>query len=188
MNRRGTEACSSRCLFSLASPTTLIPGPPDNLIPPPYGTRMGLSGGLPFRQLTGSPPETSPSHDPSESQSSLHPPLGEPPAPRAGGVLTVPRPRSREAAALLRLEIRRLPPEEQAEMQRLRMTALEMAIPEDALWMFLPESSRPAIPVRHDAFRFRRCTAARLRIRSRVGRRPAWRARALPIPPGLPSA
>lgn len=52
-------------------------------------------------------------------------------------------------------------------MQRLRMTALEMAIPVDALWMFLPESSVPAIPVRRGPSRLKRCTAARLRIRSR---------------------
>lgn len=87
------------------------------------------------------------------------------------------RPRSAEAAALLRLEIRRLPPEEQAEMQRLRTTALEMAIPVDALWMFLPRSSVPAIPSRREPLRLQRCTAARLRIRSRSGMRASRRVR-----------
>lgn len=93
------------------------------------------------------------------------------------GVPPAPKPGTPEAAALLRLEIRRLPPAEQSEMQRLRMTALEMALPEDVLWMFLLTTSEPALPVRREAFRFRRCTAARLRIRSRGERRSARRAR-----------
>jgi hypothetical protein len=83
----------------------------------------------------------------------------------------MPRPRSAQASALLRLEIHRLSPEAQAEMQRLRMTALEMAIPVDSLWMFLPESSVPSIPVRREPSRLQRCMAARLRIRSRRGMR-----------------
>lgn len=87
-------------------------------------------------------------------------------------------PRSREAAALLRLEIRRFPPEVQTEMQRLRMTALEMALPDDALWMFLPVTNEPAFPVRREASRFRRCTAGRLRIRARGQRRPTLSSRA----------
>jgi hypothetical protein len=94
-------------------------------------------------------------------------------------------PRSKEAAALLRLEIHRLSPEAQAEMQRLRMTALEMAIPVDALWMFLPESSVPVIPVRREPSRLQRCTAARLRIRSRRAMRASRRVRTLPIPHGM---
>ncbi len=75
--------------------------------------------------------------------------------------------RSAEAAALLRLEIHRLPPEEQAELRGLRMTALEMGIPEHALWMFLPGCERPV----RRAVRLRRCDAARLRMRSRRGLR-----------------
>jgi hypothetical protein len=62
-------------------------------------------------------------------------------------------------------------------MQRLRMTALEMAIPEDALWMFLPGTNEPALHVRCEAFQFPQCTAAHLRIRSRGERRATRRAR-----------
>jgi hypothetical protein len=92
------------------------------------------------------------------------------------------KPRSAEAAALLRLEIRRLPPEEQTELQRLRMTALEMAIPEEALWMFLPENVRPAIAEPQQTVRRRRCPAARLPIRSRRALRASRRALAHPSP------
>jgi hypothetical protein len=92
------------------------------------------------------------------------------------------KPQSAEAAALLRLEIFRLPPEEQTELQRLRMTALEMAIPVDTLWMFLPESMRPAVPAPRQAAHLRRCPAARLRIRSRRARRASPRTLAHRIP------
>lgn len=91
-------------------------------------------------------------------------------------------PRSAEAVALLRLEIRRLPPEEQVELHRLRMTASELAIPEDALWMFLPEHLRVMIPARREAVRPRLCTAARLRKRSRRVRVAARRSFAVRIP------
>jgi hypothetical protein len=92
-------------------------------------------------------------------------------------------PRSAEAAALLRLELLRLPAEGQTELQRLRMTALEMAIPLAALWMFLPESVRPAAPAPRQVIQHRRCPAARLRIRSRRARRASQRALAHRIPP-----
>jgi hypothetical protein len=93
------------------------------------------------------------------------------------------RPRSTEAAALLRLEIRRLPPEEQTELQRLRMTALELALPEDAFWMFLPESVGGMISRRRQAVRLWPCTAARLRKRSRRTRVASQAALAYVIPP-----
>lgn len=75
---------------------------------------------------------------------------------------------------MLRLEIRRLPPEEQAEMHRLRMTALEMEIPEKALWMFLPESGDPAILVLREPIRLQ-LRRPRLRICSRRSRRRSYR-------------
>jgi len=71
---------------------------------------------------------------------------------------------------LLRLEVRRLPPEEQTELHRLRLTALELAIPEDSVWMFLPEHLRVMIRRWREAVRPRLCTAARLRKRSRQTR------------------
>jgi hypothetical protein len=97
----------------------------------------------------------------------------------------MPESRSAETAALLRAEIRRLPLDDQTEMQRLRLTALEMALPLDALLMFLPESST-AVPVRRVQLRLRllRCTG-RLRICSRRVRRWSRRAHALPIPPRM---
>ena len=69
-------------------------------------------------------------------------------------------------------------------MQRLHMTALEMAIPEDALWMFLPATSEPSLPVQRELFRLRRCTAARLRIRARGERRPTRSSRVQSIRSG----
>lgn len=77
----------------------------------------------------------------------------------------MPTPQEREGRGMLRLEIRRLPPEVQAELHRLRATALEMRIPEDALWTLLAAAMQVPATARHDPRRIRRVPAPRFRTR-----------------------
>lgn len=77
----------------------------------------------------------------------------------------MPMPRDVEARSMLRREIRLLPLDVQAELRRLRETALEMRLPEDAVWTLLAAAARVPETVRPGVRRLHRFPAARFRTR-----------------------
>lgn len=75
------------------------------------------------------------------------------------------RPGAREAVALVRLAIVKLPPEERLQLQQLRETALELGIPEETLWMFIPPAPPAQAHPGNRSARKRRPATSRASVR-----------------------